>query len=173
MKKRINLLIFISLGLYIFTGCIPSQELKKSEINDQISVYSFSGSNDDLEVNNGLIILTPKIDVFEGGNITWLKDVNNNIASYSYKFYIFDGKSKELIKSHVFTNEKNESPMYIPNRYDLGSGVGEPDFIDPDLHIFIESGLFLILEITYMDGSSIDYEINLDVKKIQLKPDSL
>ena len=55
----------------------------------------------------------------------------------------------------------------------ISLGVGEPDFIDPDLHIFIESGLFLILEINYMDGSSIDYEINLDVKKIQLKPDSL
>ncbi|MDB8460368.1 hypothetical protein [Turicibacter sanguinis] len=168
MKKRINLLIFISLGLYIFTGCIPSQELKKSEINDQISVYSFSGSNDDLEVNNGVIILTPKIDVFEGGDITWLKDVNNNIASYSYKFYIFDGKNKELIKSHFFTTEKDEPSMYIPNKYDLGGGVGEPDFINPELHIFIESGLFLILEITYTDGRTVDYEINLNVKKLQM-----
>ena len=75
------------------TGCEKVEQ-------EQLTVYSFSGENEQLSISNGIIILNGTEETFSGGDLKVSDYFFDNITSYSTTFYIMAGDEKDVILSN-------------------------------------------------------------------------
>ena len=88
-----KMLVFLAILMLALVGC------EKVE-NEQLTVYSFSGENEQLSISNGIIVLNGTKEIFTGGNLKVSDDFFNNITSYYTTFYIMSGDKKDVILSN-------------------------------------------------------------------------
>ena len=60
MRMKFLIITFLIIALCLTTSCTKQQK--------EIEIYSFSGDNDSVMINNCLIIATDDLDKFIGGN---------------------------------------------------------------------------------------------------------
>jgi hypothetical protein len=63
MRKKFIVIALILILLWVFASCTRPE--KKTEI------YSFSGENENIAINNGLIIVTDDLEKFIGGDLSF------------------------------------------------------------------------------------------------------
>ena len=97
MKKARTILILLVFCCLILSGCGTSTESEPS-----LTVYSFSGENEQLSISNGVIVLTPDEEIFYGGDLTGKEETLSDIAEYSTTFYAMsDNEQKTLLSNSV------------------------------------------------------------------------
>ena len=88
-----KVLVFMAILLLTLAGCEKVEQ-------EQLTVYSFSGENEQLSISNGIIILNGTEETFSGGDLKVTDDFFNNITSYSTTFYIMADDEKDVILSN-------------------------------------------------------------------------
>ena len=88
-----KVLVFMAILLLTLAGCEKAEK-------EQLTVYSFSGENEQLSISNGIIILNGTEETFSGGDLKVSDDFFDNITSYSTTFYIMADDEKDVILSN-------------------------------------------------------------------------
>ena len=88
-----KVLVFMAILLLTLAGCEKVEQ-------EQLTVYSFSGENEQLSISNGIIILNGTEETFSGGDLKVSDDFFDNITSYSTTFYIMADDEKDVILSN-------------------------------------------------------------------------
>ena len=134
-------------------SAIPANE------EDDLSVYSFTGTHELFEIPNGVVVLTDDKEVFDGGD---LKIINpaafSDIVFYSAKYYqIKDGEKRTIL----FNGVEDMTGGTLDIEGDLGR-IASADIVSDDL----EGNLWFELKTTDMSGKENIYQIPLTLEKI-------
>ena len=164
--KKISVIILVVISILCFTSCGSESVINNSE---NVHVYSFSGSNDQLEISNGVIVLTDNEDVFSGGDLSVIHPESfSDVVSYSATFHISTNDENIIIMSNSVVDETGESGAKIEINGDLGRISGEDAHID---YVFEDGvndtdNLWCEIKTTSSDGEMNTYVIDLNVTKI-------
>ena len=94
MKKIARLFIVC----ICFLCCIGFYRAGRNSQNDDIKVYSFTGSNEMFAVLNGTVFLSDTEETFSGGDMLVKSDeLFLGVTSFSTTFYTMDGGEKRII----------------------------------------------------------------------------
>ena len=126
---------------------------------DELSVYSFTGTHELFEIPNGIVVIADDMEVFDGGD---LKIINpaafSDIVFYSAKYYqIKDGEKRTVL----FNGVEDMTGGTLDIEGDLGR-IASADIIRDDL----EGNLWFELKTTDMSGKENTYQIPLTLEKI-------
>jgi len=155
MKIKFIAIILLVIALCLITSCKKQQK--------EIEIYSFSGENDAVMINNGLIISTDDFEKFIGGDLTFKGEEPSNIKYCITKFFFYKDGVETIILENCesiegTTKGTNISPdMGSINSKDLFHG-NDLEQINKSLN-FSASGIF-------MNGENFEYNVVLDVKRV-------
>ena len=86
---KIKPFVYIAILMMALTGCGKAEQ-------ELLTVYSFSGENEQLAVTNGIIVLNGTEEIFDGGDLKVTGDFPSDITS----FYTMSGSEKDIILSN-------------------------------------------------------------------------
>lgn len=155
MKKRFVAIALIIILLFIITSCTKPE--------NQTEVYSFSGENENIVINNGLIIVTDDLEKFVGGDISFKGEEPSNVKDYFVRFYFYKDGNEETIMNNATTSQGITKGLNISS--DLGSISSKDLFFANDLELIIGSLNFSIGG-NLIDGEDFEYDLSLIVKKV-------
>ncbi len=147
----------IILVMLIFTAC--GNEANKP--NGEISVYSFSGENDDISLINGVAIFGKDDDILNGGELILKTDKFKDIKYYNVKLYVKTEKSSLMsnaseIKNGTFSKEEIEGEVGSISNF-MYNNITLEDF---------KNNLYFKLETVDKNDKKSEYEIHLKVNEI-------
>lgn len=154
MKIKFITITLLVIALCLITSCTKQQK--------EIEIYSFSGENDTLTINNGLIIVTDDLEKFIGGDLTFkgeeLSDVKYTITKF---FFYKDGTETTILNNSQSIEGTTKGTHISPN---MGSISSKDLFYGNDLEL-IKNSLNFSLSGNFMNGDNFEYNVVLDVKK--------
>lgn len=154
MKKRLIAVVFIAITIFLITSCTKPES--------EIEIYSFSGENKNITINNGLIIVTDDLEKFIGGDLSFKNNGPSNIKESSEKFFFDKDGKEDAILSNATTVEGSNKGTQISS--ELGTISSEDLFYGNDLEL-IKDSLKFSLSGKLMNGESFEYKLDLVVKK--------
>ena len=137
--------------------------------NRNNTIYTFSGSGDYVEVNDGLIVLNNDINIINGNNLKYIKDEDYEVSTFKIGYYVMD--EKKLVELISNTVEIDESISFndIIDRFTTLNLVEK----DKDNNYFtqykkklIKDGLYLVIEAKTVDNEIILDRVAMNVSKI-------
>jgi len=166
MKKTIAAGMAILFLLVALAGCSQSKSGKTHGNNDGIDkVYSLSGRNEFIEINNGVIVLTPKLEQFVGGELSFKAEELAGLKDYRAEFFIYIDGVKTVIDSTILSIEGSEEGTGVAP--DMGSVSAERMFDSDVWEIIIEpEALHFSLSGTFINGETFVYSIVLTVNEV-------
>lgn len=155
MKSKFIIIALAVMALCLVTSCTSQQ--KKTE------VYSFSGGNDFIEINNGVIVITDELEKFIGGDLSFKGEELSGVRQSVIKFYFYkDGIENIMFNNTVINEGASEGGHISP---DTGSTSSKTLFNTEDWNL-IKSSLNFSLAGTFMSGESFEYNIALELKEV-------
>ena len=155
MRKKFIVIALILILLWVFASCTRPEN--KTEI------YSFSGENENIAINNGLIIVTDDLEKFIGGDLSFKGKEPLDVKDYFEKFFFYKDGNEEIIFNNATTTVGATVRQHISS--ELGSISSENLFYNNDLELIKESLKFLISG-KLMNGKGFEYDLTLVVKKV-------
>ena len=155
---KLRVLVFMAILMLALAGCEKVEQ-------EQLTVYSFSGENEQLSISNGIIILNGTEETFSGGDLKVSDDFFDNITSYSTTFYIMAGDEKDVILSNGMV-DMTEDTVNISG--DLGQISGDSAIrrIKIDGTSDLKNILYFELTTKDMDGNENVYQLELSLTEI-------
>jgi len=98
-------------------------------------VYSFSGGDDLIAINNGQIVINDKQEEFVGGNLTFIGERPSNVKYLSSKFYFYNCDGIENIVLNNIGRVENGSSSIINIPTDMGTASSKTLFNAENLGI--------------------------------------
>ena len=134
-------------------SAIPANE------EDELSVYSFTGTHELFEIPNGIVVITDDKEVFDDGDLKIIDSAAfSDIVFYSAKYYqIKDGEKRTVL----FNGVEDMTGGTLDIEGDLGR-IASADIIRDDL----EGNLWFELKTTDMSGKENSYQVQLTLEKI-------
>lgn len=163
MKKIMTVMLSSLVCTVLFTGCSTSP---KSNEEQPLKVYSFSGENEYISVSNGVIILNGKDEICYGGNLKVMSDSFDNITTYSTTIYI-NGSEKETLLSNGIDDQTGGT-------VDVSGNIGEISgdiFRDSDADKLTDN-LWFELKTTNLSGEENTYQMQLETTEITKSTDN-
>ena len=156
IKSRV--LVFMAILMLTLVGCEKVDQ-------EQPTVYSFSGENEQLSISNGIIILNGTEETFSGGDLKVSDDFFDNITSYSTTFYIMAGDEKDVILSNGMVDMTGDT---VNISGDLGQISGDSAIrrIKIDGTSDLKNILYFELTTKDMDGNENVYQLELSLTEI-------
>ena len=153
-----KVLVFMAILLLTLAGCEKAEK-------EQLTVYSFSGENEQLSISNGIIILNGTEETFSGGDLKVSDDFFDNITSYSTTFYIMAGDEKDVILSNGMVDMTGDT---VNISGDLGQISGDSAIrrIKIDGTSDLKNILYFELTTKDMDGNENVYQLELSLTEI-------
>jgi len=154
MRMKFLIITFLIIALCLTTSCTKQQK--------EIEIYSFSGDNDSVMINNCLIIATDDLDKFIGGNWIFKGEELSNVKYCVTKFFFYKDGVATTILSNAESIEGNTKGMKIsPN---MGSISSKDLFYGNDLE-HINKSLNFSVNGVLMNGEEFNYNLVLSVEK--------
>lgn len=150
VMKNIKFIILIGVILSLITAC--------NKPVSKVEVYSVSGENEEIRINNGPIIITDELDEFIGGDLSFKNEEMTDVKEYVETFFYDKDREKTVIikSGSIVEGEKNNTEMITIS--------GENLFHDNDFEL-IKDSLSFSLNGKLMNGEDFDYQLTLDVQK--------
>ena len=155
---KLRVLVFMAILMLALAGC-------EKVAQEQLTVYSFSGENEQLSISNGIIILNGTEETFSGGDLKVSDDFFDNITSYSTTFYIMAGDEKDVILSNGMVDMTGDT---VNVSGDLGQISGDSAIrrIKIDGTSDLKNILYFELTTKDMDGNENVYQLELSLTEI-------
>jgi len=130
-------------------------------------VYFFNGGNEYIEIKNGEIILTPKLEMFIGGDLSFPGGEPQNIKSYTEKYYFYLNSVETDICSTTGMDERSEGGLIIAPG--TSSTSAEKLFNSDEIWDIVTApgALHFSLSGTFVNGETFAYDIVLSVNEAQ------
>ena len=156
IKSRV--LVFMAILMLTLVGCEKVDQ-------EQPTVYSFSGENEQLSISNGIIVLNGTEENFTGGDLKVADDFFNNITSYSTTFYIMVGDEKDVILSNDVVDMTGDT---VNISGDLGQISGNSTIRRIKIDDTSDLENILLFELTTKDrnGKENVYQLQLSLTEI-------
>ena len=153
-----KVLVFLAILMLALVGCEKVEQ-------EQLTVYSFSGENEQLSISNGIIVLNGTEEIFTGGDLKVTDDFFNNITSYSTTFYIMSGDKKDVILSNNVVDLTGDT---VNVSSDLGQISGDSAIrrIQIDDTSDLKNILYFELTTKDRDGKENVYQLQLPLTEI-------
>ena len=153
-----KVLDFMAILLLTLAGCEKVEQ-------EQLTVYSFSGENEQLSISNGIIILNGTEETFSGGDLKVSDDFFDNITSYSTTFYIMVGDEKDVILSNDVVDMTGDT---VNISGDLGQISGNSTIRRIKIDDTSDLENILLFELTTKDrnGKENVYQLQLSLTEI-------
>ena len=153
-----KVLVFLAILMLALVGCEKVEQ-------EQLTVYSFSGENEQLSISNGIIILNGTEETFSGGDLKVSDYFFDNITSYSTTFYIMAGDEKDVILSNGMVDMTGDT---VNISGDLGQISGDSAIrrIKIDGTSDLKNILYFELTTKDMDGNENVYQLELSLTEI-------
>jgi len=157
MKKKFVIMAFV-IVIFLITSCTKQQE--KNEI------YSFSGKNETVTINNGLIIVTNDLEKFIGGDLTFNGEEPSDVKYSATKFFFYKDGVENIILNNIVSIETTTkgTPKGTTIQQDMGS-ISSKDLFYGDNLEQIKKSLNFSVSGVLMNGENFEYNLVLDVKK--------
>ena len=169
MKKLIAVGTAILILLVVLAGCSKNNSVNNDGNDGGVNkVYSFSGGNESIAISNGSIVLTPTLELFVGGQLSFMGAEPQNIKSYTAKFYFYLDSDSVETDIHRVTALVENPDLSVSIASDMGSTSAEKIFNSDDVWDIITApgGLHFSLSGTLMDGKTFEYNIILNVTEV-------
>ena len=155
---KLNVSVFMAILVLTLVGCEKVEQ-------EQLTVYSFSGENEQLSISNGIIVLNDTEEIFNGGDLKVTDDFFNNITSYSTTFYIMSGDKKDVILSNNVVDMTGDT---VNASGDLGQISGDSAIrrIKIDDTSDLKNILYFELTTKDRDGKENVYQLQLSLSEI-------
>jgi hypothetical protein len=170
MKKLIAVGTAILVLLIILTGCSQSKSDNNNRNDDGKTevvnkVYRLRGENEFIKINNGAIVLTPNLELFVGGELSFKREEPRDVKSYSAKFYFYLNGDETVINSITSSTESSEIGISIAP--DLGSTSADKVFNSAEVWDIITrpDALHFSLSGTLINGETFEYSIIVNVNE--------
>lgn len=137
--------------------------------NQELKVYTFEGTNNNIRLSKGIIIISSDKQIVNGGQIQYEGNKLGNIKLYSKTIYLDKQGSKDPVLSNSVSNTKGIPGMAFPDELlltrDVGEISGQKLFSDKDINT-IKDNLYFSLNCIPEDGKAEDFVVKLNVKEI-------
>ena len=157
MKRVFGLLLAL---LLLLPGC--AREKPK-----ELSVYTFSGSDGQISVVNGVAVFSEQGDVFDGGRLCLGADFPQDVTAYTASFYVQSSSEQRTLLSNSVVDETGGT---LQPGEDLGRRAtdGAEGYLGrtTDWQEELRNGLSFVLTITQKSGEQRTYEIPMMVECI-------
>jgi hypothetical protein len=153
MRKKLVIIAF-AIVVFLITSCTKQQE--------EIEIYSFSGENENVTINNGLIIVTDDLEKFIGGDLTFKGEEPSDVKYSSTKFFFYKDGAENTILNNAQSTESTTKGTHIEQ--DIGAISSKDLFYGDDLEQ-IKNSLNFSVSGNFMNGENFEYNLVLDVKK--------
>ena len=161
MKKSISIAISCLL-IAALVGC--GGAIEDAESGDV--VYSMSGSNDLLEISNGVIVLGEEEEVFDGGDLKILQeDLFSDVTAYTCSYYTITNGERRTILSNS-TVDMTGGTLNVNG--DLGRASGNGILIGNKIKSAedLENVIWFELITTDLSGKENTYQLALVLNKV-------
>lgn len=155
---KMKLFAFIMILVLMLAGCDNAEKGK-------LTIYSFSGENEQVTISNGVVVLNGTEEIFDGGDLRVAEDFFTNIKSYTTTFYIMSGKDKNVILSNNVEDMTGGTLNFL---CDLGKTAGDNTVIsgkiddDNDLN----NNLYFELVTIDTEGKRSVYQLQMSLSEI-------
>lgn len=156
MKKTRTILILLVFCCLILSSCGTSTESEPS-----LTVYSFSGENEQFSISNGVIVLTPDEEIFYGGDLTEKQEILSDIAEYSTTFYAMLGNEQKTLLSNSVIDETGTGVEISGQMGRIAGDIISRAQIDD-----LQNGLFFEMKTTSSNGEQHQYQIQLTLTEV-------
>ncbi|NEU04585.1 MULTISPECIES: hypothetical protein [Clostridium] len=168
MKRIKNILFVFIMILCIFF--ITTTIIYKDYIKN-IKVYSISGENEYIKLDNCILFLKPDEEIIDGGNITYSSTPIENISHYTLIIYTKIDNNENYLLSTSVSVKNNDHAMKIPKELIVNKELGSlksGTIIPTNKKLSdIKDNLFLTLKLTKTNGEKIDFTVKLKAKEIK------
>ena len=155
MRIKLAIIALLVIALCLITSCTKQQK--------EIEIYSFSGENDTITINNSLIIVTDGLEKFIGGDLTFKGEELSDVKYYVTKFFFYKNGIETTILNNSQSIEGTTKGTHISP--DMGSISSEDLFYGNDLEL-IKQSLNFTLSGIFMNGENFEYNVVLKAKKV-------
>ena len=153
MRKRLVIIVLVII-VFVITSNTKKQE--------KIEIYSFSGENEAVTINNGLIIVTGDLEKFIGGDLSFKDEEPADVKYSNTKFFYYKDGFENTILNNALSIEGTAKGTHI--EHDMGSISSKDLFYENDLEL-IQNSLNFSMNGIFMNGESFKYNLFLNVKK--------
>jgi hypothetical protein len=154
MRIKLAIIPLLVIALCLVTSCTKQQK--------EIEIYSFSGENDTITINNGLIIVTDGLEKFIGGDLTFKGEELSDVKYHVTKFFFYkDGIETTILNNSQIVEGTTKGTNISP---DMGSISSEDLFYGNDLEL-IKKSLNFSLSGIFMNGEKFEYNLVLNINK--------
>ena len=132
-------------------------------------LYTFSGSDDYLKVEDGLIHLSTDINVLSGNNIKYVNDTDYEVKEFKIGYYVMDNnKLVEIISTDLNLDSSIKISELIDNftTFNIVEKDNNKYYFTNYKKNLIKDGLYLVMEAKSVDDKEIVSKVNLNVSKI-------
>ncbi len=132
-------------------------------------IYSFSGSDEYIEVKDGLIVLNNDVNLINGNSIKYINGNDYDIKSYKIGYYVMqDNKLIEIISNsmNLETDVKLSELVNNFSSFNIVEKNSEANHFTFKNKRLIKDGLYLVIEAKTNNGESILTKLKLNVTKI-------
>ena len=160
--KRIIYIAISCLLIAALVGC--GGAIEDAESGDV--VYSMSGSNDLLEISNGVIVLGEEEEVFDGGDLKVLQeDLFADVTAYTCSYYTITNGERRIILSNSTVDITGET---LNVNGDLGRASGNGILIGNKIKSAedLEDVICFELITTDLSGKENTYQLPLVLNKV-------
>ena len=131
-------------------------------MREEFAVYSFYGEKEGFLISNGVIVITPTKEIFDGGLLTVNGDNHMDVSSWTATFYLSAGEENIILMS-------NSTYDMTGNSIDMDGEFGKTsseNLITERINTELDYNLYCEIEITDLKGGQTQYQIPLTVKTI-------
>lgn len=156
-------------------GCSTAESAEKLEFqgeeqhevkNDEgTMVYSFTGENEGLGLDNGVIVLSPTQQILYGGELQNNQEDLSDILNYSVEFFILSDEGKENLFTYG-TSDITEENEGLTRENLVLPGVTSEDIFTTNIQDNIKNNFYIDVTITKTNGDKQSYQIKLDATEV-------
>ena len=157
IKRKVFALITIL--ILILAGC--GKEEKGS-----LTIYSFSGENEQFTVSNGVVVLNGTEQIFDGGDLKVTDNLFPNITTYTTTFYMLASNEKKVILNNSVSDMTGGS---LNLSCDLGKVSGKNIITSTENDNDLNNNLYFELTTIDKEGEKSVYLLQMSLSEVIAK----
>ena len=132
-------------------------------------LYTFSGSDNYIEVKDGILSLNTDINIINNNNVKYISNTDYDIKSYKIGYYVMENnKLIEIISNNLELNSEIKLSELINNfaSFNVSEKNNENNYFTYKKKKLLPDGLYLVIEAKTTSGEDILSKVKLNVTKI-------
>lgn len=142
-----------------------NEEQHEMKNDEETTVYSFTGENEGLSLDNGVIVLSPTQQILYGGELQNNQEDVSDVLNYSVEFFILSDEGKESLFTYG-TGDITEENEGLTRENLIVPGITSEEIFKTNIEDNIKNNFYIEVTITKTNGDKQSYQIKLDATEV-------